>query len=81
MDAHRAALDPRHQDVALELLGHEEEPRDYQGLVEASDEERDQDRRNGAEEGPEDGDDLGQADPQPDDERTYLPTKNAMAIL
>src|SRR5918998_937380 len=53
VDADRAALDPRHQDVPLELLGHEKEPRDYQGRVE----------------GPDEGDDLGQAYPQPDEER------------
>jgi hypothetical protein len=67
--AHRAAQDPRHQDVALDLLRDEEEAGDYEGLVEATDEERDQDRGDGAEEGPDDGDDLHQTDPQPDQER------------
>ena len=31
MDAHGAALDPRHQDVPLDLLGDEEEAGDYEG--------------------------------------------------
>ena len=68
MDPHRAALYPRHQHVAFQLLGYEEESGDEQGLDETPlrDEERDRDRGYGPEEGPDDGDDLRRRHPGPD---------------
>ena len=67
MHSHRASLYPRHQQVALDLLGEEEQSGDEQGLHETSpgDEERDSDRRYRPEEGPQYGNDLRGRHPGP----------------
>src|SRR5918994_841572 len=67
MYSHRAALYPRHQHVAFQLLGYQEESGDDQGLDKTPfwDEERDRDRGHGPQEGPYDGDDLRRRHPGP----------------
>src|SRR5215208_4402151 len=70
MDASRAALDPRHQNVSLQLLGEEEEASDDEGRRKppVGDEECDPDRWHGPQEGTYDGNDLRGRHPGPDQE-------------
>ncbi len=86
VDADRAALDPRHQDITLDLLSDQKEAGDYQrGRYTApGDDEGDENGGDCAEEGPDHGDNLRQPDPQTedqgvpaDDEEGYGPAYDA----
>ncbi len=70
MDPDRAALDPRHQEVSLDLLGHEEQAGDHNGRRKAAvgDQERDRNRGHRAQEGAQDRDNLRDRHPDADQE-------------